>query len=220
MNLMKSSSGEPGIRGWTLDTFLQESASSAPTPGGGSAAAYSGALAASMVCMAARLTLGKDGYDEVQELVKEVEEEASERLQGLKEGVEQDIEVFNAYMKALRLPKNTDAEKQQRTEKLRQASYEALLPPLSIAENALGVIKLACRLAPIGNKNVISDVGVAAALAEGALQAALWSVEINLVSLPDRDYVAQVRGRCEGWRATASRQGAEAAAVVSERISE
>jgi formiminotetrahydrofolate cyclodeaminase len=168
--------------------------------------------------MAARLTIGKEGYDDVREQVEKVEEEASACLRKLKDGVQRDIAVFNSFMDVLRMPKTTDEEKQLRTQKLRQASDDALQPPLCIAENSFRVIDLACRLAPVGNKNVISDVGVAAALAEGALKAALWSVEINLASLNDSTYEDQVRASCEEMQASASQKSAEVASVVEKRI--
>jgi formiminotetrahydrofolate cyclodeaminase len=181
-------------------------------------ASYSGALAASMICMAARLTIGKQGYEAVWDQAEEVEREGLECLGKLKEGVQKDMDVFQAYMDVLKLPKTTDEEKRLRTEKIRQASYDAIQPPMEIARNALKVVGLALILAPIGNKSVISDVGVASSLAKGAFSAALWSVEINLAALQDRDYVMSVRRQCKEWRSEARQKSAEAATIVNERI--
>ncbi|MCL1791416.1 MAG: cyclodeaminase/cyclohydrolase family protein [Peptococcaceae bacterium] len=207
------------IMTWPLEKFLKEAAGPSPTPGGGSAAAYSGALAAAMLSMAAQLTTEKDTDAKDLHKVEDIVREATVCLQRLKEGVQRDIAVFDAFMETLRLPHTTDAEKQDRGGKLRLAYFDATESPLSIAENALRVIELACDLAPICNRNVVSDVGVAAALAHGTFCAALWSVEINLVSMKqDKDYVSQVRAKCRGWRDTADKRNAEAASLVSMRL--
>ncbi|MDR2736502.1 MAG: cyclodeaminase/cyclohydrolase family protein [Gracilibacteraceae bacterium] len=204
---------------WTLEGFLREAAGPAPTPGGGSASAYSGALAAAMLCMAARLTTGESVGEKDLQRAASVEREAAACLQRLQEGVSRDIAVFDAFMETLRLPRATETEKQDRAAKLRLAYFDATESPLTIAENTLRVIELACDLAPVCNKNVVSDVGVAASLALGSFNAALWSVEINLASmLQDKDYVTQVRAKCRGWQDTAVKRNVEAATLVSRRI--
>lgn len=202
----------------TLEQFLDEAASATPTPGGGSVASYSGALAAAMLCMAARLTIGKKGYETVEEQVAGVEREAADCLQRLKKGVPQDIAVFDTFMDTLQLPKNTEEEKRERTEKLRLAYYDATESPLSIAENALRLIELACFLAPISNKNVVSDVGVAVSLALGAFNAALWSVDINLTAIQDSNYVTQVRTQYQGWQDRANHQSTVATEIIQKRM--
>src|SRR5680860_343238 len=93
---------------WTTEEFLTVSASSSPTPGGGSVSAYVGALAASMTCMVANLTIGKEKYKEVEPQAREILSQAEMVLALLKTGLSQDIAEFSNFMAVLKLPKSTD----------------------------------------------------------------------------------------------------------------
>lgn len=177
---------------WTTEEFLTVSASSSPTPGGGSVSAYVGALAASMACMVANLTIGKEKYKDVEPQVKEILAEAETVLNNLKSGLSQDIAEFSHFMAALKLPKGTDEEKTLRAAKLQEVLVSATNTPLGIAQNCFKVLQLAQKLAPIGNAGAISDAGVAAYLAENALKAAMLSVDINLPQIKDEEYKAKV----------------------------
>lgn len=181
---------------WDISKFLSEAASSAPTPGGGSVAAYVGALAASMVSMVANLTIGKDKYRDVEAEVREILLSAEKNLQELKEGLTKDIAVFNQFMDVYKLPKETEEQKISRGERLQEVLKEATESPLQVARESLEVLRLAKKLAPIGNKGAISDVGVAAYLAESALKSALLSVDINLPQIKDEGYVRRVQNEC------------------------
>jgi formiminotetrahydrofolate cyclodeaminase len=186
---------------WDIDRFLTESASSAPTPGGGSVSAYVGALAASMVCMVANLTVGKEKYKIVEPEVMKILQAANECLNNLKEGLTRDMDVFSQFMEVFKLPKDTEEQKISRAESLQKVLREATESPLEVARKSLEVLKLAQKLAPIGNKGAISDVGVAAYLAESALKSAMLSVEINLPQITDENYknrVLEERGKMMG----------------------
>jgi len=169
----------------TLNDYLALVASKSPTPGGGSVSAVAAANAAAMVSMVANLTLKKKGYEAVQPQVEEILEGATQAIEKLKDLTSQDMQVFENLMTAWRLPSENDDQKEIRTEALEKAAQEASAVPLEICQVCLKILKLADDLAPIGNKNAISDVGVGAYLAEASLKAAMLNVDINLPSIKD-----------------------------------
>ncbi|MGI6119005.1 MAG: cyclodeaminase/cyclohydrolase family protein [Desulfosporosinus sp.] len=204
---------------WTIEEFLTESAGSSPTPGGGSVSAYVGALAAAMICMVANLTLGKEKYQEVEPQVKEILVQADRILSLLKIGLNQDIAVFSDFMAVFKLPKGSEAEKRVRARKMQEALLSATDTPLGISQNCYQILQLAHKLAPIGNLGAISDVGVAAYLAESALKSALLSVDINLPQIKDEGYQSRVKAERSGLIKQASVLCAETIVVVQSRIS-
>lgn len=203
---------------WSTEEFLKQSASSTPTPGGGSVSAYVGALAASMVCMVANLTIGKEKYKDVEPQVQGILAEGEELLTALKTGLSQDIEEFSNFMAVLKLPKGTEEEKELRTNKMQEVLVSATNTPLGIAQNCYRVLKLASALAPIGNKGAISDVGVAAYLAESALKSAMFSVDINLPQIKDSGYQENVTAERARLFAEAEVLCKETVAVVQSRL--
>ena len=163
------------------ENFLDEVASGKPTPGGGSAAAYTGALAAGLVSMVARLTRGKKGYSGVEKEMDQVLAEAEELRADLQKAVDQDKEAFNQVMAAYRIPK----EESNRDERIQAATLHAAEVPLVVARKSLRVAELALIAAESGNKNAITDAGAGASLANAALISAGYNVRINLASIPD-----------------------------------
>jgi len=202
----------------TAEEFLTVSSSSSPTPGGGSVSAYVGALAASMTCMVANLTIGKEKYKEVEPQVKDILSQAEMVLSLLKTGLSQDIAEFSNFMAVLKLPKSTDEEKALRTEKLQKVLVSATDTPLGISQNCFKILQLAQELAPIGNKGAISDVGVAAYLAESALKSAMLSVDINLPQIKDASYQERVKLERTRLFEKAAVLCAETVAVVQSRM--
>jgi glutamate formiminotransferase/formiminotetrahydrofolate cyclodeaminase len=171
----KEKSGEPG--------FLDALASSDPTPGGGSASAYSAAMAASLVAMVGRVTVGKSKYADVEGEMWAMIEEATDLQQFMKEAVVKDAEAFDEYMKARRLPRDTEQEKTERIKAIQAASINAARVPLEVARESLQIMQLAVKAAELGNINAISDAGTAAALAIAAITGAGFNVRINLLGL-------------------------------------
>lgn len=203
---------------WSIEEFLAQSASSAPTPGGGSVSAYAGALAASMVCMVANLTIGKEKYKDVESEVQAILSEGQDLLEALKKGLSQDIAEFSNFMAVLKLPKDTEEQKAGRTAKMQEVLVSATDTPLAIAQNCFQVLKLAQALAPIGNKGAISDVGVAAYLAESSLKSALFSVDINLPQIKNAQYQAEVTAERERLLEQAAQICRDTVAVVQSRL--
>ncbi len=160
-------------------------ASSAPTPGGGSAAAVVGAMAAALVEMVGALT--SDRPATAADAVREIAAAAAARRSELLELAELDASAYQAVIAARRLPRETEAERADRAVRVAEATRAATQIPLRVAEAAADVLTLAHRLAPLGNPHAISDVGVAAQLASASVRGALLNVRINLPSLSPDD---------------------------------
>jgi glutamate formiminotransferase / formiminotetrahydrofolate cyclodeaminase len=165
------------------ESFLDALASGDPTPGGGSAAAYGAAMAASLVAMVARVTVGKKKYADVEVEMWQLVEEATELQLAMREAVKKDAEAFESYMKARRLPQDTDQQKTERIKAIQAASINAAEVPLHVGRHALQILQLAVKAAELGNINAISDAGSAAGLAKAALFAAGLNVRINLLGI-------------------------------------
>jgi glutamate formiminotransferase/formiminotetrahydrofolate cyclodeaminase len=171
--------------------FLDRLASGTPTPGGGSAAAHVGATAAALVAMVARLTVGKKAYADVESRMKAVIEQAEALRADLTLAVDRDAAAFDAFMAALKLPKESDDEKAARDDAIETATHGAAAVPLDVGRMAVQVLSLAADVAEAGNKNAASDAGAASAMAGAALDAAALNVKINAQSAKDQAAVNQ-----------------------------
>jgi formiminotetrahydrofolate cyclodeaminase len=174
----------PRLSELTVDALLDRLASSDPVPGGGSAAALAAAMGAGLVAMVAELTLGRPPYAEHEATITRLRDEAQARRSLLLELAEEDAVGYDAVVTARRMPKETDAERDARTRALHVAMVEAARVPMRTAVVAAEVLEMAERIAPIGNRNAVSDAGVAAQLAAAGLRGALLNVRINLPYLP------------------------------------
>jgi glutamate formiminotransferase / formiminotetrahydrofolate cyclodeaminase len=183
-------SGEP--------SFLDALASSDPTPGGGSASAYSAAMAASLVAMVGRVTVGKSKYADVEGDMWSMIEEATELQKSMKEAVVKDAKAFNEYMNARRLPRDTEQEKSERIKAIQAASINAARVPLEVARESFQIMQLAVKAAELGNVNAVSDAGTAAALAKAAITGAGLNVRINLLGLEKESDPARMINELKG----------------------
>ncbi len=180
-----------------VTTFLDELASNAPAPGGGSVAALSGALGAALVSMVCNLTLGKKGYEEVQNDIEGLLARSEALRQELTDLLEADVAAYTAYSQAAKMPKDTDEQKAARTEAMQTALKNATMVPMRIAEAAVKVMDLCMPTAEKGNKWAVSDAGVAVLMAEAALRSAALNVLINLGSIKDEAFVAEKRAHLD-----------------------
>jgi glutamate formiminotransferase/formiminotetrahydrofolate cyclodeaminase len=167
--------------------FLETLASAEPTPGGGSAAAFSAAMGAALVGMVARLTIGRKKYLEVQSEMQTVLSQAEELRAQLTADVERDAAAYNLVMDAFRMTKNTPEQRTIREKQIQAATLEAARVPLEVARRALSVIHLAEKTVSVGNLNAISDGASGAALAMAALVSAGYNIRINTKDLQDRE---------------------------------
>lgn len=181
---------EPGIREMTVGQFLDALASAEPTPGGGSASALAGAMGAALAAMVARLSKGKGGDDLAFERSAQAAERSKTWLANLSTD---DAEAFDVVLRALRLPRGTDQEKQARQAAVQQALRGAAEVPLRVMRQAVDVLKLLPDLARTGNPNAVSDAAVGALLAYAAAHGALQNVRINLTSIKDESFAARLR---------------------------
>lgn len=168
-----------------LGSWLERLGSSASAPGGGAAAALAAAAGAALVEMVVNLTVGKSAYVEHEPHVQPIGEQARALRERALALAAADEAAFGQVMAAYGLPKQTGEEKAARSAAIQVATADAARPPLEIAEVAARVIELAAALPGRSNRNVLSDVGVAAALAGAALESAAINVEVNLAALHD-----------------------------------
>ncbi len=172
-----------------LQIYLDELASSQPTPGGGSAAALSGAMGAGLASMVARLTLGKADYGDVQQEIEAIVQQTERLGTRFQQLMQEDIEAYGRLSATFKLPRATPEEKTARTEAIQMQLAGAALVPLEVAECAAELIQYCLRIAEIGNANVLSDVATGAALASSAGTGASWMVRTNLRAMKDLELV-------------------------------
>jgi glutamate formiminotransferase/formiminotetrahydrofolate cyclodeaminase len=165
--------------------FLDDLASDQPTPGGGSAAAFSAAEAAALVTMVGRVTMGKKKYESVEAEIKEIIEKSEDLRKRLTMAIVEDAASFDRLMSAYRMPKGTAEESGIRSRAIYEASLDAAGVPLQTAQLSLEVLRLAERMVLIGNLNAITDAGTAGALCRAAVSAAGANVRINLSGMND-----------------------------------
>lgn len=172
----------------SIQTFLDDLASERPTPGGGGAAAVSGAIGAALVSMVANLTIGKKNYEAVWQDLEAVNAKAEALRVELIRAIDEDVVAFNAVMGAYGLPRATDDEKAKRAAAIQAALKDATLAPLRAVKACFEVIRLSAAAAEKGNLNVISDAGVAVLSANAGLRSAALNVFINAKAIKDRDF--------------------------------
>ena len=192
-----SSSKEGTASTEKMTDFLDALASGEATPGGGSAAALSGAAGAALVAMVARLTIGKKKYAAVEAEMQTVLERAEELRTELTAAIQQDIEAFDAVMDAFRLPKHTEEQKAERSQAIESTTMGAAEVPLEVGRMAVEVIEQAAIVVKSGNVNAICDGATAAALARAALDGGGYNVRVNAINLKDKDAASYLLERLE-----------------------
>jgi glutamate formiminotransferase/formiminotetrahydrofolate cyclodeaminase len=171
----------------TLVEFSEMLASDSPAPGGGSAAAYVGALGASLGAMVGNLSANKRGWEDQQAFFSEWVVKGQEGRKKLLDLVDEDTNAFNSLMAAFRLPKETDAEKKARQEAIEQATIRAIESPMSTIRVAHAQFDMLHAMAEKGNPNSVSDAGVGAICAMAAVEGGWFNVMINLSGLKNKE---------------------------------
>jgi glutamate formiminotransferase / formiminotetrahydrofolate cyclodeaminase len=198
-------------------SFIEELAAPTATPGGGSAAAYAGAMGAGLVAMVAGLTIGKKKYAEVEAQMQAIRVMAESLRKELTQAVDDDSSAFEAVMGALRLPKGTEEEQTKRNAAIHVATLNAARVPLRVAKDAVKVMDLASKCAKEANVNAISDSMSAFAMSRAALTAAVFNVKINLNSLQDKSVGEKMLEELKGLDAKAEELEKEIRKTMSER---
>ncbi len=177
-----------------VEPFVEQLAAPTATPGGGSAAAASGAMAAGLASMVAAMSRGKKAYVQHERELSAAMARLAPLREELKAAIDGDAESYNAVMKAYRAAKNPPGAEGMGGERAIEAALkQATSVPLGVAERAREVAGIAEGLKPITNPNMKSDLSTAVALAGAAITGALANVEINLESVKDAEFVAQTR---------------------------
>ena len=205
--------GHLGAAEQAVPEFLDEVASSAPTPGGGSVAALAGALAGALATMVARLTIGKKRYAEHEERMRAVERDGEALRRELFDLVAEDAKAYEGFVAASKLSQRTPEETATREKALVDAARNAAAVPLRTAEACVRALELAAAVAEVGNANAVSDAGVAGWLARGGAEGAALNVSINLPSVP-----ADERGALEARARRATERAATLHAGVMDRV--
>jgi len=175
----------------SLETFVSETAARTPTPGGGSVTALIGALASALLSMVGNYTVDKDAYSGTRAETRQLLEQLKEYTGQLCALITEDIEAYEAYSQARRLPKDKAQQQEERKMRMQQALRQAAQVPLRTAEASLQVIRVGARLVEIGNTQLISDVGVGVLAAHAALESAALNVRINLRYVKDESFAAE-----------------------------
>jgi glutamate formiminotransferase/formiminotetrahydrofolate cyclodeaminase len=209
--------GNPLI-GLTLRQFANELSMDSAAPGGGSVAALCGALSAALSAMVANLTVGKKGYEEVREEMVATAVRAQALKDGLLEAVDRDTRAFNKVMEAFRLPKATPEQAFEKERAVEEANKEATLVPLEVLEKAGEAVALAGVAAARGNKNSVSDAGVAGLAGQAAGEGAYYNVLINLAGIKDDKFVVDMRRRAERLRKTLDKEGKAVRSILGKAL--
>lgn len=194
--------------------FVATTASKEPVPGGGSIAALSGALAAALAEMVANLTIGKKKYVEVESEMKGIAEALEVKRQELIELIDKDANSFDDVMKAFKLPKETDEEKAARSNAIQEGTKYAASVPLETAKVSYSIMEYSKVVVEKGNTNAVTDGAVSAMMARTAVLSALMNVKINLGSIKDEQFVADMTKEVEELEAAAIKAEAEILAAV------
>ena len=198
--------------------FLDELASAAPAPGGGGVAALSGAMAAGLLTMVCDLTIGKKQYMEFDDEARALRERSEALRAELQVLTQADVDVFNHLSAAYKLPRTTDADAASRRAAIQKVTRSATEVPLRVARAVSALLPLCAPLARHGNRNAVSDVGVAVLLVQAAVPSALLNVEINLAVLEDQIFVRQTRAQVEDLTIGLEEEVEGVLALVHERI--
>jgi formiminotetrahydrofolate cyclodeaminase len=175
----------------TITDFAQELGSSSPAPGGGSTAALSGALACSLINMVGKITLKRSEDPDKNIKLKKMVDESEEDQKQFLSLVNDDTAAFNKILQSFKLPKDSEHEKQSRTEAIQAATKHAAEVPLSTARLAWKALERAGSMIDIGSENAVTDTGVAGLMAYSSLKGAVWNVKINLGSIKDPGFVQE-----------------------------
>lgn len=202
----------------TCKAFAGETASESPAPGGGSIAAYMGALGAALGTMVANLSSHKAGWDDRWEEFSDWAEQGQSVLSELLHLVDEDTAAFNRIMAVFAMPKSTDEEKAARSAALQEATLYAMEVPLRTMKAASRVFPIVRAMASEGNPNSVSDAGVGALAARSAVLGACLNVKINAAGLKDRVKADALVAEANALAAEAERLEAEVLKIVEQKI--
>lgn len=202
----------------TLSGFCDELSTDSPAPGGGSVAALCGSLSASLSAMVANLTFMKKGYKDVSEEMDRLGEKGQTLKKKFLDAIDQDTDAFNQVMCAMKMKASNPEEETSKNEAMEEATKKATLVPLQVLEMTVLALNLAEIAAHKGNRNSISDAGVAALTALTAAKSAYYNVMINLPGISDEEFKESVKSRAASALTAAKNKCAKVEAIVEEAL--
>ena len=202
----------------TVKGFAEETSRESPAPGGGTIAAYMGALGAALGGMVANLSSHKPGWDERWQEFSVWADKGQELMTELLHLVDEDTEAFNRIMAAFGMPKKTDEDKAARSAAIQAATLYASQVPLRTMKESFQVFELCRAMAETGNPNSVSDAGVGALAARAAVLGAGMNVKINAGSLKDRAVADQLIAEANDLIARANAEEAEITRIVEAKL--
>ena len=189
------------FKDYTVDKFILELSSDAPSPGGGSTAALVAALSSSLNSMVYSLTIGKKVFEKLSDNEKnkmvKLQEEAKEFIKKAQNFMEQDRDDFLSLMDSYKLPKDNEEEIILRKEKIKENTMKAMETPLLLAEECIKFYDNIEFAIKHGNKNLISDAGVATVLLHSAIESSIINVKVNLNVLKEEEFCEEIENKCK-----------------------
>ena len=175
-----------------ITKFLEMISAGTAVPGGGSVAALNAALAASLTEMVANLTVGKKGYEAAAKDMREIAASAARFRKKLAKDIDHDAAAYNEVLKAFKMAKHTEKDKELRTRAIQKGFKNAARVPLSVARDALSIMELTGKVVRKGNKNAAIDAAVGTLAARAAVVGALYNVKSNLNFIDDHKFVKEL----------------------------
>lgn len=206
------------IGGRTIDGFLAQLASDSPTPGGGAVAGLLAANGAALIQMVCSLTIGKAAYEEVDGRMREIDAMAGEAREALLDVADRDATAFDGVMAAFKMPKDSDAQKAERSQAIQSGYESAAEVPMECARQAAALMSLADEVTRTGNAQAASDGSSAAQCLSAAVWCATYNVEINAAALKDQAKAQALRDEVSALRASTQALLDAANAAFWERI--
>lgn len=210
------------LQNLALKDFIDELGSKSPAPGGGSIAALSASLASALASMVFNLTIGKKEYMEYDESLKEKVDDSFKEVNLYKveflELMERDTNAFLSLMEAFKMPKTTEDEIRSRKEKIAEGNRAALEIPLQVAEKAYKIYDHIYTAVQYGNKNAVSDAGVAASLVETAIEGAILNVKINIMGLKDEERKEELKNKCKYLLENSKKKKEEIMRIIESKL--
>ncbi len=191
----------------SLKSFMNETASDSPAPGGGSVSAYAGAMGVALGTMVANLSSHKRGWDDKWEQFSIWAEKGKEIQNKLLSLVDEDTASYNKILEAFGMPKKTDEDKATRAKAVQEATKYATQVPFMVMETAFSGFELISAMVETGNPNSITDAGVGAIALRACIRGAYLNVQINAAGLEDKDFAQEliikgkkIEDKCQAWR--------------------
>lgn len=203
----------------SISGFLEQLASAAPAPGGGTASAVAGAMGAALVSMVARLTKDKEKYASYRSQMEEALSFAEASRARLIKLAADDTNAFEGVTAAYRLPRTTETDKVNRQHAIQEALKKATEVPLAVMDVCCELLQYTAVVAECGNPNALSDAAVGAILCLAGVEGAFLNVSINLQGINDREYFSSVLGRATELKKRAREMAAGVQALADNRLS-